>query len=115
MLNLYWLKRKFQLWILRGGEDLGFLKMSSTALLSFTRSNSLPITYKWNLSHAHTTAKASFSIWEYLDSVSVSSRLAYEMILCLFGSLGSLWDKTAPSPAGLASATTPLSMRDQNT
>jgi len=77
--------------------------ITSNGLCSVTNSNSMQNRYAWNRSHAQTSPKASFSVYEYLRSTSVSDRLANAVIL---GSPICIWTNTAPNPTGLASAMT---------
>ena len=58
---------------------------------------------KWNLSQAHVTARASFSIWVYLPSVSDRARDA--QATC-FQESPALWRRMAPRPYKKASAET---------
>ena len=70
-------------WILRnilcsllGAHLNGFLAMASKGFWSLSIVTGLPYAYCSNLSSAKTTARISFSICAYLDSVSVRARLA---------------------------------------
>ena len=94
---------KLHLRIRAGGRVSGLLKINSIALLSVTTTNFLPIKSRKCLSQPQTYPSASFSSWLYLDSTSLSLRLASDTRRFSLKLIGFCWLITAPIPIGLAS------------
>src|SRR4029434_3824145 len=66
------------LWILGGSSSRSFTPNSGTSgLWSVSMWKSMPTRKSEKRSHAHVTARVSFSIWAYLLSVSLRAREAY--------------------------------------
>src|SRR6218665_2500070 len=101
-LKLYDCNRNTHLSIRADGFDRAEY-ITSSCLWSVTSSNSIPYRYKWNLSHAHTKAKASFSVCEYRLSTALKLLLAYHTTRC---TPFCFCINTAPKPIGLASGIT---------